>query len=130
MYEILIGLFLISTVTFIVLSFIDKEFRFLDESGIRRLKFIKIKKTRLLFFRWMKKDETISLFSYTMILTFYLINVLGAIFLTLHLILQIYVLWVFCIVLLFLNLPILVISLIRISLSEEEQKRKESVQKK
>jgi len=130
MYELLIGLFLISTVTFIVLSFIDKEFRFLEESGIRKVKFIKIRRTRLLFFRWMKKDETISLFSFAMILTFYLINVLGVVFLTLHLITQIYVLWVFCIVLLFLNLPILVISLIRISLSKEEQKRKESVQKK
>ncbi len=130
MYELLIGLSIIAVVTFTILSFIDREFRFLEESGIRKVKFIKISKTRILFFSWMKKDETISLFLFVMILTFYLVNVLGIVFLTLHLITQLHVLLVLCNVLLFLNSPILIISLMKISLSKEEQKRKEILQKK
>jgi len=130
MYELLIGLCIFSVITFMFLSFIDRELRFLEKSNIRKVKFIKLKKANILFFKWMKKDKSISEFSFIMILLFYAVNFLGVATLVLHLITQIYVLWILCTILLFLNLPILLISMLRISLSKEEQRQKSNLQKK
>jgi hypothetical protein len=113
-----------------VLSFIDRELRFLEKSNIRKVKFIKLKKANVLFFKWMKKDKSISEFSFIMILLFYAVNFLGVTILVLHLITQINALWILCTILLFLNLPILLISMLRISLSKEEQRQKSNLQKK
>jgi len=130
MYEILIGLYILAVITFVFLSFIDRELRFLEKSNIRKVKFIELKKANVLFFKWMKKDKSISEFSFIIILIFYAVNVLGVTTLVLHLITQVHVLWVLCVILLFLNLPILLISLIRISLSKDEQRHKNNHQKK
>jgi hypothetical protein len=130
MYELLIGLYILAVITFVFLSFIDRELRFLEKSNIRKVKFIELKKANVLFFKWMKKDKSISEFSFIMILLFYAVNVLGVTTLVLHLITQVHVLWVLCAILLFLNLPILLISLIRISLSKDEQRHKNNLQKK
>ncbi|MDZ4197344.1 MAG: hypothetical protein U1C51_08905 [Candidatus Izemoplasmatales bacterium] len=130
MYELLIGLYIFAVITFVFLSFIDRELRFLEKSNIRKVKFIELKKANDLFFKWMKKDKSISEFSFFMILSFYAVNVLGVATLVLHLITQVHVLWVLCAILLFLNLPILLISLISVSLSKDEQRHKNNLQKK
>jgi hypothetical protein len=63
MYEILIGLSIMSLVTFVILLFIDKELQFLSSIGINKTRFVNIQKIKLLIPGIMRKGGHTSIFS-------------------------------------------------------------------
>jgi hypothetical protein len=130
MYEILIGLGIISLVTFVLLLFIDKELQFLSRIGIDKTRFVKIKKIKIFIPRIMRKDGQTSIFSLYALGSYYLINFTGLLLLIIHFVTGSQIVYWIGVSILFLNLFVLFGSILKISLNREQQKIKDNIRNK
>lgn len=121
MYEILIGLMIISLVTLFLLLFIENELHFLNSIGIDKTRFISIKKTKIFIPVIMRKDGHTSTFSLYALGIYYVINLTGLLLLIVHLVTSSQIVYWIGVSILFLNLIVLMGSILKISLSKEQQ---------
>jgi hypothetical protein len=121
MYEILIGLGVISLATFTVLLFIDKELQYLSNIGINKSKFVSIGKYRFLIPAKMHRNGSISTFALSMAIVYYLVNLLGVILVILHFVIENDAIYIIGCSTLSLNLVILIAMMIKMSLNKDQE---------
>ena len=122
MYEILIGLGIISLVTFVLLLFIDKELQFLSRIGIDKTIFVNIKKIRIFIPSIMRKGGHASIFSLYALGIYYIINFTGLLLLIVHFVTSSHIVYWIGVSILFFNLIVLLSSILKISLNREQAK--------
>jgi hypothetical protein len=130
MYEILIGLAIISLVTFVLLLFIDKDLQFLSSIGIKKSKFVDITKINIFIPAIMRKDGHTSIFSLYALGIYYVINFTGLLLLSVHFVTGSQIIYWIGVSILFLNLFVLMGSFLKISLNKEQQKIKDNIRNK
>ena len=130
MFEILIGLGIISFVTFVLLLFIDKELQFLSSIGISKTRFVSIQKIKIFIPSIMRKGGQTSFFSLYALGIYYVINFTGLLLLSVHFITRSQIVYWVGVSILFLNLFVLIGSILKISLNKEQQKIKDNIRNK
>ena len=130
MYMILIPISIIAFVTGLLLFAIDKELKYLNELGLKKVRLVTVKKFNFLFIYQKRNERIITKFVLVNTLIFYAINLLAITFLALHFALKIEELYIVSCVVFFVNLVILVEMGIRISLNNEQKRIKYEDQKR
>lgn len=130
MYEILMGFGIISLVTFLLLLFIDKELLFLSSIGIKKTRFISIRKIKVFIPRIMRKDGHTSIFSLYALAIYYVINFTGLLLIIVHFITDSQIIYWIGVSILFFNLIVLMSSILKISLNREQQQIKNNSRNK
>lgn len=121
MYEILIGLGILSFSTFMILLFIDKELHFLSIIGINKTRYVDMSNKTVLIPTMMRKYGHISTFSLYALLTYYIINITSILLIITHFIVGNQSAYWIGIGLLFLNLLVLMSCILKVALNKEQQ---------
>lgn len=129
MYEVLIGLGIISLFTFVLLLFIDKELQFLSSIGINKTRFVNIQKNKIFVPSIMRKGERTSIFSLYALGSYYIINLTGLLLIILHFLTSSQTVYWIGVSILFLNLIVLMSSVLKISLNREQNEIKKKLRK-